>query len=129
MTFLTVALMSVGLGGCGGDDKPESAGASSSSSTPATASESAADDSPAGYPACEDVWVVGQPLPEGYAGCYEAERNTVEVAASFVCADGSELSSYKDRWWVLGDGVIAEAAGGETASDADYAAAYSKCSP
>lgn len=132
MIVLTVVLLAGGGAGCGGDDEPESAGGSSSSSTPdagAEAPEDSADDPTGGYPACEDVWVVGETLPAVYEGCYDAERDTVEVASSFACADGSELTSYKDRWWVLGDGPIAEAAGGETASDKDYAAAYSKCSP
>lgn len=86
------------------------------------------DDPAGGYPACGDVWVAGQALPDGYEGCYDAERDTIEMAAAFVCADGSELSSYQDHWWVLGDGEIADAGEDGTVSNPDYGAADEKCS-
>ncbi len=78
------------------------------------------------YPKCEDVWVVGESLPDDYEGCYDGTRDTIELASYIGCGDGSRLTSYLDEWWVVTGGTIAQASGG-TASDDGYGAAYDAC--
>ena len=79
------------------------------------------------YPKCEDVWVVGESLPDDYEGCYDKVRDTIELASYIGCGDGSRLTSYVDEWWVVTGGTIARAASGEVASDDGYGAAYDAC--
>jgi hypothetical protein len=77
------------------------------------------------FPACADVWVVGQALPEDYEGCVDGDA--LVANAAFECSDSDEqLASYEDRLWVLTPGTIADA-GDNTATDDDYGKAYQEC--
>lgn len=118
MRILTAAAAVVALlmlaAGCGGDDKPK---------TNLDALAEVADSAPK----CSEVWVVGKALPADYEGCADAS-GTLIFNAAFQCKDGSELSSFEDRLWVVAPaGVIADAGAEGTDDDDAYAAAYRAC--
>lgn len=74
-------------------------------------------------PACSDIWVDGQTLPEDYDGC-ENDGGSIEAAATIECDSGiGTFATYQDEFFALLGGEITEAP-----SDSDeYAAAYEEC--
>lgn len=117
MTMTATTLLLVGaLAACGSDDADEKGNDSSSSSQT---------DEGSGYPACDDVWVVGEPLPEGYEGCDDG--GTIIAAVSTDCQDGMQMISHDDTYWAVSGGPIKEKTVDEIAADEGYKAAYDEC--
>lgn len=109
-----IAALALTATGCSGDDNGDTAEGSQGAPAPATAMSE--------YPACEDVWVDGETLPEDYEGCDNG--GTIEAAASIECDSGSGVFvTYQDQFHALLGGEITEAA----SSSEEYAAAYEEC--
>ena len=104
------AVIALTLAGCGGDSDSNSDG------------EESPDEALA--PACSEVWVAGETLPEDSEGCMNGD--TLEAAASFTCEDGSSLFQYGDDFWAFGGQEIHEEEGGAASAEA-YKAAYDTC--
>lgn len=97
---------------CGGENDAPGAGGGGAPDEDRTSS-----------PACTDIWVAGQTLPEGYEGCTRPDGD-LEAAVSYECTDGGDLVGYDDRFYVVTPGKIAEISGED---DPSYAAAYDAC--
>lgn len=78
-------------------------------------------------PACSDVWVDGETLPEDYEGCLE-NADLIAAAVFSDCADGSQLTSYDGRFYGLLGSEITEVEG-EMAADRGYKKAFYDCRP
>lgn len=87
--LLVLALGGAVLSGCG-DQTGE--GAQAPSTAPASSDESTRE------PACAQVWVDGEALPERYAGCSEEDGAWVDAAVQ-RCASGQVLVTYADRYY------------------------------
>lgn len=106
------AALALMASGCSSDD-----GETSAESDTATAPESS------GTPACAEVWVDGETLPEDYEGC-ENEDGSIEAAATIECDSGiGTFATYQDEFFALLGGEITEA----PSSSEEYAAAYEEC--
>jgi hypothetical protein len=56
-------------------------------------------------PACSEVWVVGDTLPEDYEGC--RTKGGVDQGARYACTDGGgELIGHNDQFFARLGGVI-----------------------
>lgn len=97
-------------------------GCSSSDDTDAADNGSGAETG-SSVPACSDVWVNGQTLPEDYEGCMNGD-DSMEAAVILECDSGiGSFAAYQDEFFALLGGEITEAP-----SDSDeYAAAYEEC--
>ena len=115
--YLAAFALPLLLVGCGGDDE------SSEPDNALEGLEQMADDAPA----CSDVWVAGQTLPDDYEGCTD-ETGMLYVATAGQCKDGSMLVSYEQRnMWVVTPGTIQQSPV-PIAEDKDgYAAAFAEC--
>jgi hypothetical protein len=79
-----------------------------------------------GYPRCSDIWIAGEVLPAKYEGCDAG--STIEVPATFGCSDGSEFTTFRDRYWaVLGGKIKDSGSSGGITADAEYAADDDAC--
>lgn len=108
--LIVAAVAVLALSGCGDDDKDDDAG-----------------DITSGVPACSDVWVAGETLPEDYEGCTR-EDGDLEAAVTLPCTDGTELAGYEDRFWALLGGEIKDAGAPDaTADDPEYQADSEAC--
>lgn len=85
------------LGACGGG---------SPSDDPAR-DESTPPSSAAG-PRCDETWVVGTRLPQGYDGCSDDQERE---ALNLPCGDRT-LHTFADEFWALSAGEIRRARGG-----------------
>lgn len=75
-------------------------------------------------PACSDVWVAGETLPDGYEGCETVD--TIEAPAISECADGSRWTSYQDEFYAKYGGEII-AVKGEMSDDPAYSTFLDEC--
>lgn len=80
--------------------------------------------SPTGLPACEDVWVDGETLPEDYAGCFDGTADVTAQQRS--CSIGQPLVTYDDMFYAMAGARINEVAGGLEA-DEGYQSALMSC--
>lgn len=114
-----VCLLGLWLGGCGDDADPTEA----TGSTPASSGSPSGTAVPDG-PACDEVWVDGQDLPERYRGCVQ-DDDWVEAATS-RCASGQVLVTYGDRFYGAKGAVVNDV--GEPLDDSDqYQRAMRSC--
>lgn len=60
-------------------------------------------------PLCGEVWIAGDPLPDPYKGCYDAD--TFVKAEAQRCAFGSKLFTYDDRFYAAQFNTINETPG------------------
>ena len=107
------ALLLAFTAGCG-DDEPEQ-------DTTDAGSSQESDDSgegEGGIPACADVWVAGEKLPEDYGGCSN-DDGSIAGASYEECNDGSRLYTHDSRFFTEADGMIVEA-GGELLDDPGF---------
>lgn len=78
-------------------------------------------------PRCSDVWKAGETISEDYDGCLDDTQHLV-AAVKDNCKDGSELTTYDDRYWaVLGGEVQDTGSAGGTDTDQGYADAQASC--
>ena len=110
-----VALLAISLTACGNESDQEGSGdTGNESSAPPEAS----------VPACDEVWVEGETLPEDYEGC--DLDGTVQAAVYYDCADGRKFAAYggvePNLWAFYGDAINA---GG--VDDESYAEAFASC--
>lgn len=107
-----IAVLALTATGCSGDDNGETA--EEGQDAPAAATSD--------YPACEDIWVEGETLPDDYEGC--DNDGAIEVAATIECDSGvGTFVTYQDEFHALLGGEITEA----PSSSEEYAAAYEEC--
>lgn len=116
--YLAALAVPIVLTGCGGGDD------STEPSNALKGVEQMAEDAPA----CADVWVAGQTLPDEYEGCTD-ESGMLFVATAMQCDDGSQLVSYEqENMWVVTPGEILQSPV-PIAEDKDgYGAAFAECS-
>jgi len=126
------------LGGCGegsGDDSaqdPSSGSESSSEPTDEpstepseTAPEEGEEPEPTS-PACSDVWVAGQPFPQKYSGCYDAEQERWVQAMVYRCSSGQQLVTYR-RTFYAAKGEQVNETDVPLARDPDFTKALATC--
>ena len=92
--LLALVAVAALLTGCGEESAPNAADdpTSSASATPTNTT-----------PACEDIWVEGEMLPETYDGCGGTD------ASPTVCESGQMLFTYADSFYATPGGKIAKA--------------------
>ena len=114
-TVATLALVAgLGLAACG-EDGPDSAadpsaGETTSQTPSATPSETPTEEpseEPMG-PACSDVWVAGQTLPQNYNGCQDAEKDKWVQAMIYHCSSGQRLVTYGATFYAAKGEVVNE---------------------
>lgn len=109
--FALFALFALLLTACGNDEKGDDA------ATPVALEVG-------GPPACSDVWVAGQTLPETYAGCEDG--GSLYASAESDCKDGRVFTTFNDRFYaVLGAEITAVV--GEMSDDPAYSAFFDAC--
>lgn len=75
-------------------------------------------------PGCADVWVTGQLIPRGYAGC--------NAGGAFVepdvlgCSSGQRFVTFDDRWYGVLGGTVREAES-SLEQDREYRASVASC--
>lgn len=83
---------------------------------------------PDSTPACADVWVAGEKLPDGYAGCMDGD--TLIASTASECASGdADLVTYEpdgSGFFTLADGTIVEA-GEDYANTPEYGPRFEDC--
>lgn len=112
-------VVGLGLSACG-DDGPETAEEPSSSETTSTPTEEPTEDptetptetptedpEPRG-PACADVWIAGEMLPQKYSGCQDAEKDTFVQAMVYMCSSGQRLVTYGRTFYAAKGEAIME---------------------
>lgn len=106
------------VAGCGTRDDADAAAPSAPTEAVTSASTAAT------TPDCSEVWVVGERLPEGYAGCQEggvpADDTTVP------CSMGDTLVRHGDGFYATPGHPVRLAEGG-FAADAAYQRIYTTC--
>lgn len=105
-----LAIAPLFLAGCGGGDSEGD-------------KDSAAPAANGGMPACSEVWVEGETLPENYEGCDEGDA--VSAPAISECGD-AEWTSYNDEFYAKLGGEIF-AVEGEMSDDPAYGKFYNEC--
>jgi len=114
-----VLVAGLGLSACG-EDGPETAEEPTSGETSSTPSETPTEEpteepsetsteapEPKG-PACADVWVAGSTLPQKYAGCQDADKDTWMQAMVYMCSSGQRLVTFGRTFYAAKGGVITE---------------------
>lgn len=98
-----LALPTVLLTACGAESSP----APEASSEPSVATSSS---TAASLPDCSEIWVVGQRLPGGYAGCQEDGASVEEIEAN--CSMGDRLIQHGTDLYATPGRQIRQAEGG-----------------
>jgi hypothetical protein len=98
--LLLCSLLGVWLSGCG-EATSDTEAEGGSTATPA--SDSSPTDVPDG-PACAEVWVDGNALPESYRGCVDGD--TWVKAEATRCDSGQVLIVYGDRFYGAKGAVV-----------------------
>lgn len=111
--------LAVALAACGGSE--EGSAEDPAASTSADASTDAG--SSGGKPACSDVWIDGQELPQRYSGC--TDDGEMVKADRTNCSSGQVLVVYADRFYAVLGGPVNETDG--LAQDQDYRQAELSC--
>ena len=91
--------------GCG-DDEPEQDPSNADSSQESDDSG----EGEGGIPACADVWIAGEKLPDDYGGCSN-DDGSIAGSSYEECTDGSRLQTHDSRFFTEADGTIVEADG------------------
>lgn len=100
--LLLCSLLGVWLSGCGSEN-PDDPVAGESTETPAASDSPTQSDVPDG-PACAEVWVDGQAIPNSYKGCVDGDA---WVAAEVTrCESGQVLIVYADRFYGAKGAVV-----------------------
>lgn len=113
-------------GGAGEDTAPDPAARSTPSNTPSSTPSSTPSGAPADpdAPACGEVWVTGETIPRGYAGCNDGE---VFLEPDVMgCSSGQRFITFEDRWYGVLGGTVRE---GESplAQDREYRSSVASC--
>jgi|KBSSwiStaDraftv2_1062776.scaffolds.fasta_scaffold1220316_2 hypothetical protein len=108
-TMVIGAACGVFLAGCGGGS---------------TDAGAAGGEAVGGLPACADVWVAGQVLPQKYEGCMMG-ADVMAAAVTYKC-DGGSFTAYNDKFYARFGGAII-AVHGEMSADPADGNFYSKC--
>jgi hypothetical protein len=74
-------------------------------------------------PSCSSVWKNGATLPSDYDGCMNSK--TLEALVTVDCDDGSQLTTYDDRFYA----VLGQTIHWGTVKDPAYAKTFMACSP
>ena len=77
-------------------------------------------------PQCAAVWLVGKTIDKDYDGCLD-DADTLVAAIKTNCTDGSELTTYDDRYWAVLGGEVKDAGTIGTAASSDYASDLAAC--
>lgn len=116
--------------GTGSDPSAEDATASagSPSDSPTASSETSATPGPtgssaAGGPTCEEVWVDGATLPEGYRGC--SRDGAWQEAERTPCSFGVPIVTFDGRYYAVPGKVVNDV--GDLDSSKDYQRAVNSC--
>ena len=104
-----LTLVGLALTACG-DQEPDAA--TDPSSTPSSSASETPTETPteAPGPACADVWVAGETLPEDYSGCQDADKGKWVEAMVYRCSSGQRLVTF---------GTTFYAAKGEAVNESD----------
>lgn len=98
------------LAGCGSDSgsagPAEQATDPSPSSSTSSSTSTSTSPSGSGLPECEAVWVAGQDLPRGYAGCVQDGR--VEEPERRRCEFGQTIVEHAGRFYAVPGNVVNE---------------------
>ncbi|MCM3515824.1 hypothetical protein [Nocardioides sp. P86] len=104
------ALLVVLLAGCGSDSgsagPAEQATDPSPSSSTSSSTSTSTSPSGSGLPECDAVWVAGQDLPRGYAGCVQDGR--VEDPERRRCEFGQTIVEHAGRFYAVPGNVVNE---------------------
>ena len=104
--LLAVVLSTSVLAGCGGDDSGEDAAQEASGAVES-------------LPACDDVWVAGETLPDDYDGCV-IQGNEIAVFSPGECPGGDQYATYDDTFYAVGGDTIEESPSGDIFSDPKF---------
>lgn len=120
----TMSLVTLGLTSCGGD--PDPVAVDPGADAPAVAASVATSPKPTEpvLPSCEEVWVDGQKLPNGYKGCVDASGATVKAERQ-ECSFGVPLVTYAGKFYASAGNRINDE--GVLKSSAAYQRARSSC--
>lgn len=108
----------LGLSACGQDTPDSAADPSSSTSTSASETptetpteeptETTGEESEPRGPACSDVWVAGEELPQKYTGCMDAEKDKWMQAMIYMCSSGQRLVTFGRTFYAAKGEVVTE---------------------
>ncbi|CAN5324657.1 hypothetical protein BH09ACT12_BH09ACT12_18480 [soil metagenome] len=126
--MLAGGLLCLALGGalvgCGDEDgEPGSADDSAGTTPSPTADDGASQPAGSGLPACADIWVPGQDLPEKYAGC--DEDGTDVAADKHPCSFGLPIVTYDGTYYAVPGAIVNEVP--DLDSSAQYQRSLKKC--
>jgi hypothetical protein len=111
-------LLGLWLGGCG--EEPADPSTSERAGSSDTASSAPAPDGPA----CAEIWVDGEALPEGYHGCVQGDA-WVKAAVS-RCDSGQVLVTFDNRFYGA-KGAVVNDVGGPLDDSQQYQRAVRSC--
>lgn len=113
LSALAVALMTVTLGGCGGEDDADPKAAASEAVSEAVEEMFA-------VPACDDVATIG----EDFEGC--EEDGSLQAAIEYDCDDGRALIASGSVFGFVGEEAVRVPDAGDSP---EFAEAMSECRP
>ena len=103
---LAAATLGVALVACGDGDTDAEVLVEDPAATSTASSAAAPEGSDSGLPACAEIWVAGQDLPQKYAGC---DEGGTEVAADEqMCSYGLPIVTYADTYYAVPGAVVNE---------------------
>ena len=105
-SVLAAGTLCIALVGCG-DEGQESDFLVDDPAASSTGSSAVAPEGPdSGLPACDEIWVAGQDLPQKYAGC---DEDGTEVSADEqMCSYGLPIVTYADTYYAVPGAVVNE---------------------
>ena len=104
--WLVAVVLATSLAGCGGDSgadagQPEASGAVET------------------LPACDEVWVAGETLPDDYDGCV-IQGDEIAVFSPAECPSGDQYATHEDRFYAVVGDTIEESPSGDVFSDPTF---------
>lgn len=137
---LTVAVLLSACGDGGDGGSAEDPAGEESSSTAAEPTESTSEsptetptettdpgeESEPTTPACSDVWVAGELLPQRYQGCFDSEKERWVQAMIYRCSSGQQLVTY-GRTFYAAKGEQVNETEVPLARDPDFSKAMASC--
>ena len=117
----SAAVLGLVLGACGTEGGSDGAAADDASATTSPSETPTTSDSPSESPtestseeprgpACAEVWVAGQVLPEKYTGCQDAEKDTWVEAMVYRCSSGQRLVTFRRTFYAAKGEAVNETA-------------------
>jgi hypothetical protein len=79
-----------------------------------------------GVPKCQDVWTVGNTLPQDYDGCLGDDGHLVMSGVSY-CVDGTQFTTHESRFFARLGGTIGAGPDGSPGARASYHRFWSRC--